>query len=86
MRGLNIKVYGFVFTDVSAVLSPSRKINLGGGALGAHQRRLRLNHRKSPCHARFQERILDNVWFPKCSARAPAKAAAAAKWQIMSTS
>lgn len=86
MRGLNIKVYGFVFTDVSAALSPSRKINLGGGVLGAHRRRLRLNCRKSPCHARSRERISDNVWFPKRSAWAPTRAAAAAKWQIMSTS
>jgi len=86
VQGLHIKVYGYVFRDVSAALSPSRKITLGGGAHRAHQRRLRLNRRKSPCHARFREMISDNVWFPKCSAWAPARAAAAAKWQIMSAS
>lgn len=79
-------MYGFVSTDVSAVLSPREKINLGGGALGAHRRRLRLNCRKSPCHSRFQEMISDNVWSPKCDAQAPARAAAVAKWQITSTS
>lgn len=86
MQGLNVKVYGFVFTDVSAALSPSRKINLGGGALRAHQHRFRLHCGKSQCQARFQEVILNNVWFPRCSAQAPTRAAAVAKWQIMSTS
>lgn len=79
MQGLNIELYGFVFTDVSAALSSSRKINLGGGALRARQCRFRLNHRKSLCHARFQDRVSDNVGFPKRSARAPTRAAAVAK-------
>lgn len=79
MQGLNIKVHGFVFTNVSAALSPSRKVNLGSGALRAHQHRFRLPCRKSQCHARFQEVILHNVWFPKCSVQAPTRAAACGK-------
>lgn len=54
VQGLNIKVNAFVFTDVSAALSLSRKVNLGDGALGAHWCRFRPNCRKSLCHASFQ--------------------------------
>lgn len=55
VQGLNIIVNAFVFTDVSAALSLSRKVNPGDGALGAHQCRFRPNCRKSLCHTSFQE-------------------------------
>lgn len=61
VQGLNIKVNGFVFTDVSATLSPSRIVNLGDGALGAQQCRFRASCRISLYHTRFQEMILDNL-------------------------
>lgn len=59
VQGLNIKVNVFVVTDDSVAVSPSRKVNLVDGVLGAHQCRFRPNHRKSLCHASFQEMILD---------------------------
>lgn len=55
VQGLNTIVNAFVFTDVSAALSLSRKVNPGDGALGAHRCRFRPNCRKSLCHTSFQE-------------------------------
>lgn len=80
----------YLFLHVSVAFSPSRKVNLVDGALGVHQCGFRPNHRKSLCHASFQEMILDNLddfgppVISQCNVHAFTKAAAVTKEHITS--